>query len=320
MTLVTTSDRSPTIPLDHDQSSYDAFSRVLLHLLDAVEANWQGTIEGTDPESLHDLRVAVRRTRSVLTEGKRVLPSDVRSHYGKKFAWVGDVTSPVRDLDVQIAEWDFYTAPLGDDAGAALAGVLDHLADRRRTAREDLARTLRSDRYRRLIDGWRAFLAAPAPEGGSEAREPIGRLAVGRIEAAQRKVLKRGRGIRAASPAEDLHELRKDAKKLRYLLECFGGLFATRRRQAFVKRLKALQDNLGEHQDAAVQVARLRELSQELHGSSAVASDTLLAVDKLIEHLDRRRIDVRAGFAARFAAYDTKQTARTLRELLASEP
>ena len=320
MTIATTSDSSPTIPLDRDQPAYDAFCRVLLHLLDAVDANWRGTIDGIDPEPLHDLRVAVRRTRSVLNAAKHVLPSDVRSRFRKKFGWLGDVTSPVRDLDVQITEWDSYTAALDDHARDALAAVLDDVSDRRRTARDDLARTLRSDRYRRLVDGWRAFLATPPGESGSEAREPIGRLVIARIEAAQHKVLKRGRDIGPTSPAEDLHELRKDAKKLRYLLECFGGLFATRRRRAFVKQLKALQDNLGEHQDAAVHAARLRDLSQELRASSAVASDTLLAVGELIEHLDRRRVDARAGFAACFAAYDTKKTARTLRELLASEP
>ncbi|MGH9166011.1 MAG: CHAD domain-containing protein [Acidimicrobiales bacterium] len=57
---------SPTVPLDRGEPSLGAFRRVLSNLADAVDANWPGTVEDLDPEFLHDLRVAVRRTRSVL--------------------------------------------------------------------------------------------------------------------------------------------------------------------------------------------------------------------------------------------------------------
>ena len=63
--------------------------------------------------------------------------------------------------------------------------------------------------------------------------------------------------------------MRKDAKKLRYLLECFGGLLAGGERKAFVKRLKALQDNLGEHQDAEVHADKLRTVADELPATTA---------------------------------------------------
>ena len=63
------------------------------------------------------------------------------------------------------------------------------------------------------------------------------------------------------TPAEQVHDLRKDAKKLRYLLECFGSLLPKSPRKQFVKRLKALQDNLGEHQDAEVHVAAASGIS-----------------------------------------------------------
>jgi len=40
-----------------------AASALCLRLLDAIEANLPGTLDDRDPEFLHDLRVAVRRTR-----------------------------------------------------------------------------------------------------------------------------------------------------------------------------------------------------------------------------------------------------------------
>ena len=116
--------------------------------------------------------------------------------------------------------------------------------------------------------------------------------------------------IRPQTPADQVHDLRKDAKKLRYLLECFGSLLPDSPRKAFVRRLKALQDNLGEHQDAEVHVTELRAISRELHQDGA-SSDTMLAIGQLTERLDERRIVARAEFAERFAAYDTKATQQT---------
>jgi CHAD domain-containing protein len=112
-----------------------------------------------------------------------------------------------------------------------------------------------------------------------------------------------------------LHDLRKDAKKLRYLLECFGGLFPAKPRRAFVGQLKALQDNLGEHQDAEVHLAQLRVLARELH-AEGVDADVLLAMGRLGDQLERRRRQERDDFAARFAAYDTKANRRALDELI----
>ncbi len=85
-----------------------------------------------------------------------------------------------------------------------------------------------------------------------------------RIEKAEQRLIDHGRAITPDTPAEDVHEVRKDAKRLRYLLECFGSLLPTTERKAFVKRLKALQDNLGEHQDAEVHADMLRTMAGEL--------------------------------------------------------
>jgi CHAD domain-containing protein len=138
----------------------------------------------------------------------------------------------------------------------------------------------------------------------------------GRIAKAQGRLLSQGRAITPTSPPEDLHDLRKDAKKLRYLLECFGSLLPAKPRKAFVQQLKALQDNLGAHQDAEVHVAELRELAGDLHARSSADAGVLLAMGQLTELLEQRRIAERADFAERFAAYDTKQTQRALDELL----
>ncbi|MBW3650882.1 MAG: CHAD domain-containing protein [Actinobacteria bacterium] len=307
---------TPTVPLDPREPSLDAFCRVLDNLAGAVEANWQGTLDDLDPEFLHDLRVAVRRTRSVLAQGKKVLPGQVRDRYRDGFGWLGTATSPARDLDVYVMEWERYVAPLGPEAATALDPVLEHIRSRRATEHEALGRVLRSDRYRDLLSSWRAWLRDPGAGRPKQARRPIGKVAADRTRRAQQRLVERGRAIAPSSPGEELHELRKDAKKLRYLLECFGTLFAPAPRKSFVQRLKALQDNLGEHQDAEVHVAQLQQIARQLQAAPGIGADTLAAIDQLTQHLEIRRQEARADFAHRFADYDTKKTSRTFEEAL----
>ena len=153
-------------------------------------------------------------------------------------------------------------------------------------------RDLSSARFNRLMQRWRAALSVPL--NVEEPLRPVGLHVVRRIERAQARVLEHGRAITPASPAEDLHDLRKDAKRLRYLLECFGSLFEPKARKAFVSRLKQLQDNLGDHQDAEVQVGRLRDLADELHRMPKVGASAMLAMGQLTEVLEQRRAS-RAG-------------------------
>jgi CHAD domain-containing protein len=328
---------SPTVALDAHEPALDGYRRVFANLADAIVANHQGTVDDIDPEFLHEFRVAVRRTRSVLGQSKKVVPVAVRDRFREEFKWLGTVTGPSRDLDVYIIEWDSYVAPLGAGTAAALQPVLDQIEAGRETERRAMAEQLRSPRYFALMSAWRAWLDAPAAidpvlgdpvlgdpvltePGARDADRPMAEVAADRIADAQYRVVMNGRRIRVGGPATELHELRKDAKKLRYLLECFGGVLDPKLRKAFVKRLKALQDNLGEHQDSEVHVAQLRTIALELGGGAGAGSsmdaDTLLAMGRLTERLERRRIGSADEFADRFADYDTDQTQANLDELL----
>lgn len=306
---------SATVPLDRGAPALDGYRAVLANLADAVEANWEGTVDDVDPEFLHDLRVAVRRIRSVLSQGKGVIPAEARKRFRDGFGWLGQITGRPRDLDVYLIEWDRYVAPMPEDVAEALGPVLEHLQAERRAEHAGLAGALESGRARQLLADFRGWLDDPVGELDDEARHPLAEVVADRIAAAQRQLLQRGRAIGPLTPAEELHELRKDAKKLRYLLECFGGLLKTTQRKAFLQRLKALQDNLGELQDTEVHAEQLRAVSATLHQAGA-SSHTLVAAGQLIEHVERRGRAARSAFGELFADYDTKPTRRALTDLL----
>jgi CHAD domain-containing protein len=307
-------DSSPTVPLSASDEALDAFRRVLRNLAATMEANIEGTIADTDPEFLHELRVAVRRTRSVLAEGKGVLPAEVRDHYRERFGWLGQMTGAPRDLDVYLIEWGTYVAPLGDRDATALEPLRSELTVRQAAAHRELAAALQSELAAELLTSWRRWLTDQTVP--TEEPQHIGPFIAKRIEKAHKKVLRDGRSITPESAPERLHDLRKDAKRLRYLLECFGGLFDVKARKGFVKQLKALQENLGDHQDADVHLAQLEALAHDLHHRPDTDSGVLLAMGRLSEHLERRLRAEREEFSARFATYDTKANRRALTRLL----
>jgi CHAD domain-containing protein len=122
-----------------------------------------------------------------------------------------------------------------------------------------------------------------------------------------KRVLKEGRAIEPGSPAEELHELRKSCKKLRYLLEFFAGLYAKSDVKALVKLLKKLLDNLGRFQDFAVQADSLRAMAQRMRDEGRAETDTLLTMGVLVGDLLKRQQHARAEFAAIFSGFDGKR-------------
>jgi CHAD domain-containing protein len=258
--------------------------------------------------------VAVRRTRVVLSHAKGVLPADVRSRFGATFEAFGLATGPARDLDVQCLGWADDIAVLDPADRLALGPVRAELVARREAAHVELARALGPGDLLAGLDSWRSWLAEPC--GPADPPALLGSVVAARIRRAQRIVLRDGRKITRDSPPERLHQLRKDTKKLRYLLECFGGLLHPKRAKRFVEQLKVLQDNLGTHQDAEVHVAGLRQLGEDLRqlGANPPCDH---ALEQLIEHLDARRVRERKAFAKRFAAYDSRSNRRALDRLLA---
>ena len=317
--------RGPVRPdLDRTAPAIIGVRAVLRSFAGGLDANWQGAISHTDDEFLHDLRIAVRQTRSLLAQARRVLPSEVRREQREAFRWLGTITSPARDLDVYIAGWGELTSLLDPVDAATLEPVLAHLAGQRAEAHGEVARALGSPHAHQLRTTWRAWLDLPDDEvtGGKHAAQPLGVAMGARIQAAQQQVLDRGRRIDARSPATELHELRKDGKRLRYLLEGFGHLGGKKRSKATIAHLKQLQDNLGAFQDAEVQADRLRTALAELaeaaesHADASLPPGTLQAGERLATALDQRREDARTAFDTRFAAYDRKPARRNLRELV----
>ncbi len=290
----------PQITPSSDQRCDDVLRAILDSLRKTAAANVQGVIDDVDVEFLHDLRVACRRARSALSQIKGALPQPGSQNLATEIRWLCDVTSPCRDLDVYLLEMDGYRRQL--EAAANEIDDFERLLRRERTrALRRVRSALRSQRFRRLMEEWSVLTeAADELSDAPDAAGPIGDIAGKKILKAYRKMVKRGARLADPPPAADLHRLRIDAKKLRYLLEFFGGLYAEKTIARLVKELKLFQDILGGSNDMAVQQRHLAVFAETLMAEGSTRAATVFAMGRLADTMaERQEVFVKA-FAERF--------------------
>lgn len=262
-------------PRARAKTPFESLRRLLHEQLDQIFAHDPGTRLGTDPESLHDMRVAVRRARALLRAGGPLIATDTQA-LSLELQWLGSALGDVRDLDVLLVRLRDEAAAL--DAGdRAAAGRLLRALERQRTrARRTLLKALDGQRYDALLDQFEQALTALEPSASKVTLESLARRELNRLR----------RDVRALDeePADDaLHALRKRGKRVRYAHELSGA-------KAIVKRAKAFQEVLGEHQDSVVAEERLRALSHD------APADQALAAGLLIEHERARRTRARVSW------------------------
>jgi CHAD domain-containing protein len=296
-------------PIRSELPATVAVARVLLTFLDALEANVAGTVDDVDTEFLHDLRVAVRRSRSAAKLLGDVLPPTLTTWAAIQLKWLGDLTTPLRDLDVHLLDMPQFSARLVSARADDLEPLIRHLESIRAVELRALVRGLTSTRFGRFRSRWRSALEkladAEDPALGLTDGITAAELGRERLRKAERRVLRLGSAITPASPAEDLHTLRKRCKELRYLLEIFTPVLESADVRGAVKQLKGLQDVLGRFQDSEVQRDAMYAMAEDLMVSDQATARTLLAMGEIAARLHEDQTAARDQFAAAFARFAT---------------
>jgi CHAD domain-containing protein len=261
-----------------------ALQKMLRAQFDAIVSHTPGARTGRDPEELHDLRVAVRRLRALLRAGRGMLEPGWGDPLRDELAWFGRALGPARDADVLLARLQQVAGELDEPDRRSFQPVLERVRRERAEARTAMLRTLRSARYRRLVEALDKATRAPR----------VRRNAAGPAAEAKREFRKLRRAVDAlpAEPTDEaLHAVRIRGKRARYAAELAAaadGGASTR----FVRKAKAFQDVLGQHQDATVAEARLRRFA------ARAGPRTALATGRVVERERLRKLDARSAFPA----------------------
>lgn len=291
----------PLMPAD------EAVSRIYLSLLDSMHKNQQGAVDGIDTEFLHDLRVAVRRTRSALTLIKNVLKKADSDHFKQEFRLIGQVTGPVRDLDVYLLNEKKFRKRLPQRLQEGLDFFFRDISDRRAAEQKELIQFLVGSRYSGILGKWQElFEKKRSTIDGRQSTTPILQLANKIILKRFKRILRDGYKIEPETPDEDLHRLRIQCKKLRYALEFFSSLYNRKRMKKLITHLKKLQNNLGDFNDLSVQQEVLSHYLASLKPGSKKSKETAASIGGLMTALAGERRNVRSHFEESFAEFTGK--------------
>ncbi|MBU3701462.1 MAG: CHAD domain-containing protein [Acidimicrobiia bacterium] len=308
--------RSTGPSITGSMAAIEGWRMVLRRLTTNMNERFVGVLSGRDPEDLHAFRVAVRRIRTLLREGRAVLPPDERARFRAEFLWLGDVTTPTRDADVLVADHPRFVVELGVDHQDWLAPMLEVFWSHRAEVQMQMANELRSIRRIEFGAAWAAWLEDDSrwtTSAAADAGRPLAEVAAASVRDAHAEVVRTGRRIRKSSPPSVLHDLRKDAKRLRYLLESFAPVFDPDGVSTMAEPLRRLQDALGTFQDDAVQAGAVHDLMVE---RDDVGPDVMIATESVIEHLERTSRRARAQSRRAFEEFDDRQVRRAVERLV----
>ena len=231
-----------------------------------------------DIEGVHEMRVGVRRLRSLIALFRNYLEPQVAQDFNDALKRFGQVLGAARD-------WDVFCTQILPDAQshgriAESASQLRPAAQaERHEAHLRLQQVLAQPGFTALCLGMAAWIN-PAPAGAplvtpDQEQRPLRKLAPDLMDRLAQQVAKRGRRCRKRS-AEQLHDLRKSLKKLHYSAEHVGSLYSEKPTKRFLRACKRLQKALGESNDSTMVLRLAKQLCANPREELAPAAATLM--------------------------------------------
>jgi triphosphatase len=247
----------------------------------------------TDPEAIHQARVATRRLRAALRVFKGALPAEAEP-VKDELTWIARQLGAVRDLDVQIERLQTNAAQL--DVAEAVVPHAVWLGTQRQQALSACAEALESARFASL--GRNLEELTP---GSLDEDEPVKEYAPRTLRQVAKKLRKRADALDRRSPDADFHQVRIRAKRLRYTCEFFEPLYDKSARK-LIDACTDLQDLLGDQQDGIVATRRIHEAIQS--AAAAWPAEAVLALGQVVQWEAEHRGDIRRRFKPTYAKVD----------------
>ncbi|MGW7755127.1 CYTH and CHAD domain-containing protein [Streptomyces violaceusniger] len=222
------------------------------------------------PDAVHRMRVATRRLRSAFRSYRKVLDRTVTDPIGDELKWLAGELGVERDREVLTERLEGRLAELPDDLRLGpVRNRLDHWSQGRRDgARAAVLGALDSERYLTLLDTLDALAADPPLRPA--AAKPAAPVVVGAVlRDYERLATRMATALETpAGPDRDVavHQARKAAKRVRYAAETARPALGKPAKK-FARRMQAVQDVLGDHQDSVVVREALRALATQAHGA-----------------------------------------------------
>ena len=272
--------RASSLELAPEMTVEQGFRAIVSHCVTQMQDNESGVMGSNDPESVHQMRIGMRRLRSALRLFDKWAPFPEALQ--GELDWLAGALGAARDADV-LADSTLVRVAQACSMEADLLPLKQAASTLARSKRRRAATSVGSVRYSRLMLGLVAWLQGSRwhdllDDSGREAlAAPLDKRAAKILVQRHQKLLESAKGLEEGSP-EQLHRVRIAAKKARYAMEFFQGWHPAGRVERYINGLTALQDALGWLNDAAVAEGLLRQIGKshlELAHSAGFASGFL---------------------------------------------
>jgi len=232
--------------------------------------------ETDDAEGVHQMRVALRRLRTLFVLFAPEIEPCTRRRLSDVIRSLGMPLGEARDWDVFIGE-TLHDAQSGVPADS-IAAFREAARERQDAAHSGVKELIAGPKPTQLVLAVGAWVAGRdwvgiEREAPSRPLKPVSRRLLGRVA---RKVRKRGRDMPELY-GTGLHALRKAMKKLRYSVEYTRSLYGRRRAEDYRKSCKKLQSQLGTINDGAVTAKLIERIVPGNDALWAVRAGELMA-------------------------------------------
>jgi CHAD domain-containing protein len=246
----------------HDGSAGEVFALHLGELLHDLRQRDHDARED-ERDGVHKMRVATRRLRSALATYRPMLLTERTEPLRNELKWLGRELGAPRDAEVlqgQLAA-AMRSLPLEVRMGAVIQLLEAELGSRRREAHTRLLVALDRPRYFALLDALEAVVDdAPFNKVAIRPAAPeVSRLVGRTVRRVHRLAVRADAAAEGADRDEALHEVRKAVKRSRYAAESAMPALG-KRATKLARRMKRVQDLLGEVQDSIGSRRLLREI------------------------------------------------------------
>jgi len=233
---------------------------------------------GGSIHALHEMRVAARHLEVLLRMFRGFGPGWAVGSRARVRGLI-KVLGAVRDCDVQLAFLDTALESLKPEERASFEPMRVRLVTQQQAARERLLHWLDSPAMQAWVSEWRQNLRDALPGSARAQRSITAVVARERVRDAYRALRKRARQLGKNSAADEYHEVRIRAKRLRYTLDAFESLYGEAAAK-FAQALAKLQTVLGEYHDASV---REQHFTAMVASGPRLPSSTSFAIGRLVE-------------------------------------
>ena len=248
--------KAGTIDLEDGLTPAVAARHVVAAGLAQLQANEEGVLRSTDPEFVHQARIALRRARSALRMFRGPIGEAQARAWRDALGEIAQALGLARDWDVFATEtFPQLAAAHGDPVLAKQLAAT--IAKERRAARATAREALATKGYARTLLELARWIAGAGTDAIS--LESLHDFAAATLRKRHKRLLRDAADLPSLAPAER-HRVRIDTKRLRYGTDALQSLFKHKRVREYRKALEGLQDALGAANDASTAAMLLPRL------------------------------------------------------------